>query len=384
MNKRIFKQIVVILILLIIFIWIKKDDILIYTGLRPSAETLDFNEPKKTLENRPVILSNDEEINIRVFEQAHSAVVNITATTLDVDFFRGIFPREGQGSGFFIDKRGYILTNNHVVAKAQEINVTLADGKRLSAVMIGRDPYSDLAVIKVQEGSVNAVALLGDSDQIKVGQKAIAIGNPFGFSHTLTTGIVSALHRSIITSERIQYDDLIQTDAAINPGNSGGPLLNSSGEVIGINSAIFTRSGGYQGIGFAIPINKAKEVSNKLISSGRFLRPWLGASCVDLNNKLAKYIGLPINEGALIQVVYPKSPADLVGLKGGTAYVTDGFVKLLIGGDVIVSIDKESVKSSQDYLDILNKKKVGQEISIGIYRGKKYMEFKTILTEKAY
>lgn len=388
MDKRILKQLSLVLILLAIFIWVKKDDLLMYAGFRPATETLDYNKQAKEIENRPVILSKDEEINVRVFEQAHPAVVNITATTLSVDFFRRIIPREGQGSGFIIDKRGYILTNNHVVAKAQEIKVTLADGKRLSAVMIGRDPYSDLAVIKVPEGSVNAVALLGDSDQIKVGQKAIAIGNPFGLSHTLTTGIVSALHRSIMTSEEVQIDDLIQTDAAINPGNSGGPLLNSSGEVIGINTAIFTLSGGYQGIGFAIPINKAKEVSNELISSGRVLRPWLGAPSFDLNNELAKYLakytGLPVNKGALIQRVYPGSPADMAGLKGGATPVTDGLVRLLIGGDVIVSIDKEPVKSSQDLLDIVNKKKVGQEISIGIYRGKQYMELKTVLTEKLY
>jgi putative serine protease PepD len=384
MDKRILKQLILVLILLLIFIWVKKDDLLIYAGFRPAVETLDFNEQQKELENRPVILSRDEEININVFEQAHPAVVNITATTLSVDFFRRIIPREGQGSGFIIDKRGYILTNNHVVAKAQEIKVTLADGKRLSAVMIGRDPYSDLAVIKVPEGGVNAVALLGDSDQIKVGQKAIAIGNPFGLSHTLTTGIVSALHRSIMTSEDIQIDDLIQTDAAINPGNSGGPLLNSSGEVIGINTAIFTLSGGYQGIGFAIPINKAKEVSNELISSGRVLRPWLGASGFDLNNELAEYIGLTVNKGALIQRVYPGSPADMAGLKGGSTPVTDGLVRLLIGGDLIVSIDKVPIKNSEDLLDIVNKKKVGQEISIGIYRGKRYMELKTVLTEKPY
>ncbi|MGD9161459.1 MAG: trypsin-like peptidase domain-containing protein [Desulfobacteraceae bacterium] len=384
MDKRILKQLILVLILLLIFIWVKKDDLLIYAGFRPAVETLDFNEQQKELENRPVILSRDEEININVFEQAHPAVVNITATTLSVDFFRRIIPREGQGSGFIINKRGYILTNNHVVAKAQEIKVTLADGKRLSAVMIGRDPYSDLAVIKVPEGGVNAVALLGDSDQIKVGQKAIAIGNPFGLSHTLTTGIVSALHRSIMTSEDIQIDDLIQTDAAINPGNSGGPLLNSSGEVIGINTAIFTLSGGYQGIGFAIPINKAKEVSNELISSGRVLRPWLGASGFDLNNELAEYIGLTVNKGALIQRVYPGSPADMAGLKGGSTPVTDGLVRLLIGGDLIVSIDKVPIKNSEDLLDIVNKKKVGQEISIGIYRGKRYMELKTVLTEKPY
>lgn len=384
MKSRLLKQLLLIFILLIIFIWIKRDDLFVYLGFRPSVESLEFNQPAETLSTRQVIYSKDEEINVNVFEKAHPAVVNIAATTLSIDFFRRITPREGQGSGFIIDKRGYILTNNHVVAKAQEIKVTLADGNRLSAVLIGRDPYSDLAVIKVPSGSVNSVALLGDSDQLSVGQKAIAIGNPFGLSHTLTTGIISALKRSIMTSEDVQIDDLIQTDAAINPGNSGGPLLNSNGEVIGINTAIFSLSGGYQGIGFAIPINRAKEVANELITSGRYARPWLGTSSVDLNSELAEFIGLPVDKGVLLQEIIPGSPADRAGLRGGRRYIIAGNVRLLIDGDVIVSIDDEPVENSRDLTNIVSKKKVGEEIRIEAYRCERHMELSTILAERGY
>ena len=382
MNRRILKQIILILILLIVFIWVKRDDLLIYAGFRPAAETLDFNEQSKELDNRPVILSKDEEININVFEQAHPAVVNISTVTLSVNFWRQIIPREGQGSGFIIDRRGYILTNNHVVEKAREIRVTLANGEKLPADLIGRDPYSDIAVIKVSSDKVDVAVPLGDSDKIRVGQKAIAIGNPFGLSHTLTTGIVSALGRSIETSEGIEIDEIIQTDAAINPGNSGGPLLNSNGEVIGINTAILSRSGGYQGIGFAIPINRAKEIATQLISSGRVPRPWLGIETVTIDDQLAYTLDLPVNYGLLLQKIFPESPADHAGLKGGQRYVIIGGMQLLIGGDLIVAIDDERITDSRRLANILNRKKVGQKITIEFYRGKNLLKKDTVLAEK--
>jgi len=382
MNSRFLKQIILILILFIIFVWIKRDDLFIYFGLRPTAESLEFNESAQSLNTRPVIYSKDEEININVFKQAHPAVVNIATVTLSVNFWRRIIPREGQGSGFIIDKRGYILTNNHVVAKAQKITVTLSGGKKIEAVLIGRDPYSDLAVIKVPSGSVDAASLLGDSDQIRVGQKAIAIGNPFGLSQTLTTGIVSALDRSIETSNGVEIDGLIQTDAAINPGNSGGPLLNSSGEVIGINTAIFSLSGGYQGIGFAIPINKAKGVANQIITSGQVLRPWLGITSINIDKQLSNTLGLPVDFGALVQEIVPKSPADQAGLKGGQRYAIIGSVQLLLGGDIIVSIDDNKITDATKLFNILIRKKVGQRIKIGLYRGNRYLEVSTVLAER--
>ena len=290
MNNRIGKYFWLILIVLLIFIWLNKNDVIRILEKRPTPESLDFNKPENSAEVRPVIVSKDEEINIRVFEKINPAVVNIVATTLSVNFWMQVIPREGQGSGFIIDKNGYVLTNNHVVEKAQKIIVTLASGKKLSATLVGRDPTSDLAVIKIPSAGLDEVAPLGDSDKVKVGQKAIAIGNPFGLSHTLTTGIISALNRSIMAGDNTQIDNLIQTDAAINPGNSGGPLLNSNGEVIGINTAIFSVSGGYQGIGFAIPINHAKEVATQLITSGQVARPWIG---ITGDRSYGRTLGIP-------------------------------------------------------------------------------------------
>ena len=382
MKSRTFKQLALIIILLAIFIWIKRDDLLIYFGIRPSVESLEFNRPPENAGARPVVYSKDEEINVNVFEQAHPAVVNIVTVTLGRDWFRGIFPIEGQGSGFIIDRKGYILTNNHVVANAQKITVTLAEGEKIEAVLIGRDPYSDLAVIKVPSERVDTAVVLGDSDHLRVGQKAIAIGNPFGFSHTLTTGIVSALDRSIKTSEDVEIEGLIQTDAAINPGNSGGPLLNSSGEVIGINTAIFSRSGGYQGIGFAIPINKAKEIAGNIITSGQVARPWLGITSYYVGKYLSDALKLPVDFGVLVQEVVPGGPADQAGIQGGRRAAIIGNVQLLIGGDIIVSIDGEKITDEKKLSSIVLKRKVGERIKIGVYRGDRYMELSTVLTER--
>ncbi len=406
MDRRIFKQIVLVVILLGIFVWVKKDSLFLFSDPRP-AEILSVNAPKESVKpvkvnnadykpaaetldfnrninnpDRPVILSTDEDINIRVFEEAHPAVVNISTTTLSFSLRRGVVPSGGQGSGFIIDKRGYILTNNHVVAKADEIRVTLADGEILPAKLVGRDPYSDIAVIKVASDKINISAVLGDSDQIKVGQKAIAIGNPFGLSHTLTTGIVSALGRSIENSDGVEIDEIIQTDAAINPGNSGGPLLNSNGEVIGINTAIFSLSGGYQGIGFAIPINRAKEVASQLIETGKVPRPSLGIDAIPVDNQLAYAIGLPVNYGLMLQRIFKGGPADKAGLRGGTRRVTNILMEFLIGGDIIVAIDNEKITDSKKYMSVINKKKVGQKIKIEFYRGKRLMEVETVLTER--
>jgi S1-C subfamily serine protease len=230
----------------------------------PFGNKLDFNRILATSETRPIIVSPDEKITTEVFQKSHKSVVNILTTSLGMNYWRQVIPQHGQGTGFIIDRRGYILTNNHVVDNARKISVTLVNGEKVDALLIGIDPTSDLAVIKIPKRYVTDIAELGDSDTIKVGQKAIAIGNPFGLSHTLTTGIVSALKREIQDKGATLYD-LIQTDTAINPGNSGGPLLNSSGQVMGVNTAIFSMSGGYQGIGFAIPINRAKTVATQII-----------------------------------------------------------------------------------------------------------------------
>jgi serine protease Do len=332
-------------------------------------------------ENKTIVVSSDEVINVNVFEKVHAAVVNIATTTLSYNFWMQVIPQQGQGTGFIIDKRGYILTNNHVVENAREITVTLSNGIKLPATLVGRDATSDLAVIKISGDNINEVVELGDSSDLQVGQKALAIGNPFGLGQTLTTGIISALNRSIITEDNTQIDDVIQTDAPINPGNSGGPLLNSNGEVIGINTSIFTTSGGYQGIGFAIPINSAKEIAAQLITTGKVARPWLGITSISVN-ELSGYLNLGINDGLLIVQVYQGSPADKAGLKGGDRTVIIGRYRLPIGGDIITAIDSNTMSEPNDIDRVLSRKKIGEKVNVKIFRDGRLMEAPVTLLEK--
>jgi len=350
----------------------------------PDVDTLEFNQPIDHYESIPVVMSTDEKINVDVFDRVHPAVVNITATTLSMNFWMEIIPNEGQGSGFIIDSMGYILTNNHVVANAQKVIVTLSGGRKIPASLVGRDPTSDLAVIKIPSGSVDEAVTLGDSDQIRVGQKAIAIGNPFGLSHTLTTGIVSAIGRSIKTSENTQIDDLIQTDAAINPGNSGGPLLNSSGEVIGINTAIFSLSGGYQGIGFAIPINRAKDVATQLITTGRVARPWLGITGISVTPVLARELYLDVDNGVMVVEVISGSPADEAGLRGGRRSAIISGMRVLLGGDIITAINSVEVSDMEGMVRTLNEFNVGETIFVQVYRDRRTVEVPVVMSEIPY
>ncbi len=380
-NNRLNYLWLAIIVLLLLF-WFKRDDIFFFQNSRPSAESLDFNRPVMKSKSRPLIVSADEEINTKVFKQVHPAVVNIATTTLSMNFWLEIIPREGQGSGFIIDTKGYILTNNHVVAKAQKITVTMANGEKISATLVGRDPSSDLAVIKIPSRHVNVVASLGDSNKIRVGQKAIAIGNPFGLSHTLTTGIVSALKRGIRTEDGNQIEDLIQTDAAINPGNSGGPLLNSSGEVIGINTAIYSLSGGYQGIGFAIPINMARSIATQLITSGKVARPWLGITGISLSPGLSEGLKLAVKEGVLVVQIIPGSPAAQAGLRGGQREVIVRGLRIPLGGDIITGIDDHKVTGMKQMVRLLDKLKVGETMTLRIFRDGQPMDLKVLLAER--
>ncbi len=369
-------------IVLLLLLCFNRNDLFVTLQASPNAESLDFNRPENDSASRPVIVSADEKINMEVFEKVHPAVVNIATTTLSMNFWMEIIPREGQGSGFIIDREGYILTNNHVVAKAQKIIVTMADGKKVSASLVGRDPASDLAVIKITREHVNGIAELGDSDKIRVGQKAIAIGNPFGLSHTLTTGIISALHRGIRTEEGHEIDDLIQTDTAINPGNSGGPLLNSNGEVIGINSAIYSSSGGYQGVGFAIPSNQARYVATQLIQSRKVARPWLGITGFPVNSELSEGLGLGVQQGVLVAGVVRGSPAAQAGLHGGDREIIYRGVRLPVGGDVIARIDEHEVADMKQVGRLINKLRIGQTVTLNIYRNGRPMELEVLLAER--
>ena len=362
------KTIWFVLLLLFLFLWFKKEDRSFFPEKRPTVESLDFNAPEPSMVAQTAVYSSDEKINVDVFEKVHPAVVNIATTTLGMNFWMEVIPRQGQGSGFIIDRRGYILTNNHVVAKAQKLTVTMASGKKIDATLVGRDPRTDLAVIRIPPGDVEVVATLGDSDTLLPGRKAIAIGNPFGLSHTLTTGIISALHRSIRTEDGNEIEDLIQTDAAINPGNSGGPLLDSNGHVIGINTAIFSLSGGYQGIGFAIPINLARRVATKLITSGRVARPWLGISGLSLSPSLSEGLGIEVSSGVLVVQVVRGGPAHQAGLRGGNREVVIRGIRLRLGGDIITDINGIAVNDMKQLVQHVEQMEVGQGADLQVLR----------------
>src|ERR1700719_533534 len=278
---------------------------------KPSALTANVSQ-------RDAALTDDESINVRIYRQTAPAVANVLTKATQYDFFMDPVPVEGAGSGFIIDKRGYILTNFHVVQEAQSIEVVLGDQSRYPAKFIGADQRNDVALVKIDPKGKHLVVLpLGDSAALQVGQKVLAIGNPFGFQSTLTTGVVSALGRSVQTSQTTFIDEATQTDAAINRGNSGGPLINTHGEVIGINSAIYTPSGTTAGIGFAIPINTAKMIAHDLITDGRVHSAFLGIQTIPVGGSLAEALQLPVQEGLLVETVTRGGPAAAAGIKGG-------------------------------------------------------------------
>jgi S1-C subfamily serine protease len=321
-----------------------------------------------------------EQTNIEVYKKGIPSVVNITSTAVAFDFFYGPVPQEGQGSGFIIDKEGHILTNYHVIANAREVEVTLHNKKKYKATVIGRDRSHDLAVIQINAPNM-IPATLGDSKALVVGQNVFAIGNPFALSGTMTRGIISSV-RPIRTPEGGEIDEAIQTDAAINPGNSGGPLLNSRGEVIGINSMIATGGSNQSaGIGFAIPINTAKAVINDLITIGRVRRPSLGIRTLPVGPEMAQEMGLASDYGILIVQAVPGGSAERAGLHGGNQRAYIGNVPVMLGGDLIIAIDGEQIGDQQDLADLMNKHKSGDTVTVTIFRGKKKMDVKVTLGE---
>jgi S1-C subfamily serine protease len=328
----------------------------------------------------PEKLDPEEQNNIDVYKRVIPSIVNVTSKTVAYDFFFGPVPQEGQGSGFIIDKEGHILTNFHVVGESSQLDVTLHNKKTYHATVIGRDRAHDLAVIQIKAPDV-VPAVLGESKSLQVGQKVFAIGNPFGLSGTMTRGIISSL-RPIRSPEGAYIEEAIQTDAAINPGNSGGPLLNSHGEVIGINSMIATGGSNQSaGIGFAIPINTAKAVLNDLITSGSVKRPTLGIVSLPIGPELAQEIGLPANYGVLIIRVNPGGAADQAGLKGGNERAYLGATPIMIGGDLIVAIDNEPLGDQQELANAMNKHRAGDRVFVTIYRGRRKMNVPVVLGE---
>jgi len=322
-----------------------------------------------------VSLDTTEAENVRIYKQASPAVANIITRAVGYDLFYDPVAVEGAGSGFVIDTAGHILTNYHVVEGSETIEVTLGDQSRFKARKIGEDALDDIALIQIDPGGHKLAPLvLGDSRKLQVGQRVLAIGNPFGFQSTLTTGVVSSLGRTVQTSENTFIDDAIQTDAAINRGNSGGPLLNTRGQVIGVNTAIYLSAGTTVGIGFAIPINTARRVANDLITQGRVNRPTLGVEGRALGPQLAQALNLSVDHGILIERVTSGGPAAEAGIRGGTRTVLAGSEQLAIGGDVLIAVDGTQVTSPADLNVLLNRSAPGKTVTLTILRDGKRME----------
>ncbi|MCS7139835.1 MAG: trypsin-like peptidase domain-containing protein [Candidatus Nezhaarchaeota archaeon] len=298
---------------------------------------------------------------VEMLEKVSKSVVNVNTLRVFQDYFYQVVPVKGIGSGFIFDERGYILTNYHVIEDAERIVVTLVDGRTFKARLVGGYRGLDIAVIEIEADNLIA-AKLGDSDRVRVGQRVFAIGNPLGLAGgpTVTSGIVSAIRRTIY-SDRGIFRDLIQTDAAINPGNSGGPLVNIDGEVIGINTAIIPYA---QGIGFAIPINAAKEVANEIIMYGYYAKPWLGIAGINLSRQIATYYDLPVERGVLVINVVPGSPAHRAGIERG---------------DIIVEFDGKRIDKMEDLQKILSEKRHGCECEGVIVRGSRRYRVKVTL-----
>ncbi|HSR66740.1 MAG TPA: trypsin-like peptidase domain-containing protein [Acidobacteriota bacterium] len=321
-----------------------------------------------------VPLSEDERINVRVFEDTRQGVVNIVSTSIEYNFFLRPLARQGVGSGFVVDGKGHIVTNYHVIEGAEGLDVTLFDESKYEAEVIGVDPLNDLAVLRIEapQEKLHPVPL-GRSEGLVVGQKVLAIGNPFGLTSTLTTGVISSVGRRIETENTI-IDDIIQTDTAINPGNSGGPLLNTAGQVVGVNTLIYSRSGDSAGISFAVPVDTIKRNLPDLIEKGEVQRPWLGVHGIALSRPLARDLRLPVEEGLLIERIEEGSTLDQAGLKGGDRRVTwRRRYRLIIGGDVLYSIDGTVISSEKLLNSVLNNKRPGDKVTIVYIReGERY------------
>ncbi|MCS7221123.1 MAG: trypsin-like peptidase domain-containing protein [Anaerolineae bacterium] len=330
-----------------------------------------------------VNLTGDERVNplTVVYQRVNPSVVNITVRrsgpfSEEHDFFA-----EGQGSGFVWDKAGHIVTNHHVVADASEVDVTFWNDVTVSARVIGADPDSDLAVVKVDMSPDELFpAELGDSDTVQVGEQAIAIGNPFGYEGTMTVGIISAVGRSIPATTGFQIPEAIQTDAAINPGNSGGPLLDAQGRVIGINAQIRSEVRANSGVGFAIPVNLAKRVVPALIERGQYEHPWLGISGIPVTPSMASDLGLSAERGVLIAEVIRNSPAERAGLRPGRRTVSYKGRQIPVDGDILVRIDDQTLNNFDDLLIYLSRyTSPGQEVRLTVMRGDRQVEISVTL-----
>jgi S1-C subfamily serine protease len=309
----------------------------------------------------------EEQLITNLYERVSPAVVHITAQVITMNFFFGPTPSEGTGSGFVIDSEGHIVTNYHVIKDASSLEITFSDGTTTSAEVVGSDPYSDLALLMPDSlpTTVDPV-LLGSSSDLRVGQRAIAIGNPFGLDRTLTTGVISALGRPLQEAQDQYIFNVIQTDAAINPGNSGGPLLDSRGRVVGVNTAIQQQG---EGIGFAVPVDTVKRVINALMEKGSYLHPWLGLLGYSVTPNLAQSLGLPVEMGVMVAQLYRGSPAASAGIRGANQQAIVGNQRVLTGGDIITAINEQPIDDWLSYLEFIElNTAVGDMVTLTLLR----------------
>ncbi len=344
--------------------------------IRPSAVS-----PLRMLEaDAQPAYSAQEMNNISVYKHVSPSVVNVTTSQLAFDFFYGVVPQQGQGSGFILSSDGRILTNYHVIANSQQVEVILSDKHKYPSRIILQDRAHDVALLQIQAKNL-APVVLAESRGLQVGQNVYAIGNPFGLNGTMTTGIISSI-RSVREPEGALIENAIQTDAAINPGNSGGPLLNSRGEVIGMTTLIAT--GGAEqnsGVGFAIPVDTLKSLLSDFSKYGRVRRPTLGIESLSIGPDLAAQIGLPTDSGVLIQRTIPGGPADNAGLHGGRQRAYLGNTPIYLGGDLIVAVDGRQVSDTEDLADIMDEHKAGDSVVVSFFRGRRKMQVTVVLGE---
>lgn len=357
-------------------------------SLGTTAYKLQTTTPKELYQvsNRDTTLTDYERHNINVYQRYNPGVVNITTETLSLNWFLEPVPQEGgTGSGSIIDKRGYILTNYHVVKDAYKVFLNLYDGTQYEGQVIGKDPENDLAVVQFDPGEKELVTIpFGDSSTLRVGQMVLAIGNPFGYDRTLTTGIVSGLGRPVKTSRNLVIRGMIQTDASINPGNSGGPLLNTNGEMVGINTMIYSPSGGSVGIGFAVPVDAARRVVPQLIEYGKVRRGWIQIVPVQLEPSIVRYGDLPVQKGLMVSKVTRGGNADKAGLKGGDQSnpVRYGRSIIYFGGDIIIEVDGMKVSTLSDLFSALEDNEPGETVEVVVLRNGRRKSFRVELIER--
>jgi len=315
--------------------------------------------------------TEEERQNITIYEQLNAGVVNITTETVAINWFLEPVPQAGgSGSGSIINTRGYVLTNNHVIENANKVFINLADGSQFEGTVVGTDPENDIAVLKFDppRGMELRVIPFGSSDNLMVGQRVLAIGNPFALERTLTVGIVSGLGRPIQNSANHIIKNMIQTDASINPGNSGGPLLNTQGQMIGINTMIYSPSGGSVGIGFAVPINTAKRVVAEIIEFGKVRRGWIDATIVQLFPSLVRYANLPVSAGLLVSRTRRGGLAEKAGLRQGSDPVQYGRSVIYLGGDIITAVNGMKTNNLADLYSALEDNKPGDVVKVEVNR----------------